>query len=314
MKFLVTGGAGFIGSNFCEFLLKKNHDVICLDNLNSGSKTNIKHLSNYENFNFVKKDILKPLNYDADWILNFASPASPKKYQEDPIFTLNTNFIGTQNLLELSKKNKISFLQASTSEVYGDPLTHPQNEKYFGNVNTFGPRSCYDEGKRISESLCYEYQKKHNVNIRIPRIFNTYGPNMDIDDGRVISNFIVAALKKKDLTIYGDGNQTRSFCYIDDLIDGIYKLLSKKSKRLMAPINIGNPTELTINDIAKLVLDLCNSKSKIKYMKIPQDDPQKRKPDISKITKELNWEPKVNIKNGILKTIEYFNKILKLST
>ncbi len=303
--FLVAGGAGFIGSHLCKRLLDLNYKVVCLDNLHTGNKKNIKKLFNYKSFKFIKHDIVDKLNIKADFILNFACPASPVAYQNDPIKTLKTCILGTTNLLELSKKNKSVFLQASTSEVYGDPLEHPQKENYWGNVNPIGIRSCYDEGKRCAETLCYDYKRYYKMDVRVIRIFNTYGPNMQINDGRVISNFINQALRNKTITVYGKGEQTRSFCYVDDLIDIIIKII-QHNRCLDKPINTGNPEEYTIKQIANKIIDLTKTKSKIKYNKLPPDDPNKRCPDITLAKKTFSWFPKVTLDNGLLKTINYF--------
>ena len=302
---LITGGAGFIGSNLCEKLLNDNNKIICLDNLFTGNIKNIQHLMNHSNFEFINHDIINPLeiNCDIDEIYNLACPASPEKYQIDPINTLKVNFLGVLNLLEVAKNKKAKFLQSSTSEVYGEPEITPQNEEYRGNVNTVGIRSCYDEGKRIAETLITEYHNKHNVDVRIVRIFNTYGPKMDKKDGRVVTNFINQALNNEDITLYGNGEQTRSFCYIDDQIDGLIKLMDSN---YILPINIGNPHEITVKELADIILKLTNSKSKIVYKNLPSDDPTNRKPDITKAKNILKWSPKYDLENGIIKTIEYF--------
>ena len=303
---LITGGAGFIGSNLCEKLLNnKNNKVICLDNLFTGNIKNIQHLMNNKNFEFINHDIIEPLeiNGDIDEIYNLACPASPPKYQIDPIYTLKVNFLGVFNLLELAKNKKAKFLQSSTSEVYGEPTISPQNEEYRGNVNTVGIRSCYDEGKRIAETLIIEYHHKYKIDVRIVRIFNTYGPKMDKNDGRVVSNFINQALNNEDITLYGNGGQTRSFCYIDDNIDGLIKLMNSD---YILPINIGNPHEITVKELADIILKITKSKSKIVYKDLPSDDPTNRKPDITKANNILKWEPKYDLETGIIKTIEYF--------
>lgn len=303
---LITGGAGFIGSNLCEKLLNnKNNKVICLDNLFTGNIQNIQHLMNNSNFEFINHDIIEPLDINGyiDEIYNLACPASPTKYQIDPIYTLKVNFLGVLNLLELAKNKKAKFLQSSTSEVYGEPTISPQNEEYRGNVNTVGIRSCYDEGKRIAETLIIEYHHKYKIDVRIVRIFNTYGPKMDKNDGRVVSNFINQALNNQDITLYGKGDQTRSFCYIDDNIDGLIKLMDSN---YILPINIGNPHEITIKELADIILKITKSKSKIIYKDLPSDDPTNRKPDITKANNILKWEPKYDLEKGIVKTIEYF--------
>jgi UDP-glucuronate decarboxylase len=306
---LIAGGAGFIGSHLCKKLLNNGNNILCVDNLYTGNKKNIARLLKNKNFQFVKHDITKPFNLKIkiNQIYNLACPASPIHYQKDPIFTLKTNFIGTLNLLELAKKNKAKFFQASTSEIYGDPLLHPQKENYFGNVNPIGIRACYDEGKRCAETLCMDYKRQYKLDIKIVRIFNTYGPNMQDNDGRVVSNFINQAINNKNITIYGNGHQTRSFMYIDDLIDGITKVM--EAKNLNTPINLGNPNEFTIKDLANLIIELTNSKSKIEYLALPEDDPKKRKPDISFAKKILGWDPIINLEDGLEKTTEYFRKI-----
>lgn len=311
MRILVTGGAGFIGSNLCKFLLKEEkNEVICLDNFFTGSPRNIKELTKNPRFSVFKKDIIEPLDKDyfgkIDQIYNLACPASPIHYQLDPIETIKANTLGIVNLLDFAKLNNATILQSSTSEIYGDPLEHPQKESYRGNVNTLGPRACYDEGKRLAETLFSDYHRKFKLPIRIARIFNTYGPNMDAEDGRVVSNFINQALEEKPITIYGEGNQTRSFCYIDDLVLGLSKLMNTD---YISPINLGNPGEFTINELAKKVIYFTNSKSEIIYNDLPQDDPRQRKPDISKAKEILNWEPKINLEEGLLKTISYFKSI-----
>ncbi|MEW5758172.1 MAG: UDP-glucuronic acid decarboxylase family protein [Candidatus Omnitrophota bacterium] len=306
MIILVTGGAGFIGSHLCEFLLAKNHKVICVDNLITGSLDNIKNALNNKRFKFIKHDVSKPINIDKkiDFVLHFASPASPKDYLEHPIQTLKVGSLGTHNALGIAKTKKAKFLLASTSEVYGDPKIHPQNENYYGNVNCVGPRGCYDEAKRFAESITMAYHRVHKVNTRIIRIFNTYGPRMQVDDGRVVPNFISQALKNKPLTIYGKGSQTRSFCYIDDLVEGIYYVMNCNYN---LPINLGNPVEMTVLDFAKSILKLIpESKSKLKYLPLPQDDPKVRCPNIALAKKLLNWQPKVGLITGLSKTISYF--------
>jgi UDP-glucuronate decarboxylase len=302
---LITGGAGFIGSNLCEKLLSDNNKIICLDNLFTGRMQNIEHLMNHCNFEFINHDIIYPLEIasDIDEIYNLACPASPPKYQQDPIYTLKVNFSGVCNLLELAKNKKAKFLQSSTSEVYGEPMISPQSEEYRGNVNTIGIRSCYDEGKRIAETLVVEYHNKYNIDTRIVRIFNTYGPKMDKNDGRVVSNFINQALNNEDITLYGNGEQTRSFCYIDDQIDGLIKLMNSNYNY---PINIGNPYEITVKELANKILKITKSQSRIIYKDLPLDDPTNRKPDITKAKTILQWEPICDLEKGIMKTIEYF--------
>ena len=309
-RILITGGAGFIGSHLCERLLNEGNDVICLDNFFTGSKDNIRHLLDNNRFELVRHDITKEYFIEVDEIYNLACPASPPHYQYNAIKTIKTSVLGMINMLGLAKRCKAKILQTSTSEVYGDPLIHPQVESYWGNVNPIGIRSCYDEGKRCAETLMMDYHRQNKVDIRIVRIFNTYGPNMDLNDGRVVSNFIVQALKNEDITIYGDGSQTRSFCYVDDLIDGMIKMMNNK-KGFIGPVNLGNPSERTILDFAKLIIKLTNSSSKIIYKPLPLDDPSKRQPDISLAEKELNFKPKVDIEEGLIKTIEYFKKKIK---
>ena len=309
-RILITGGAGFIGSHLCERLLNEGNDVICLDNFFTGSKDNIRHLLDNNRFELVRHDITKEYFIEVDEIYNLACPASPPHYQYNAIKTIKTSVLGMINMLGLAKRCKAKILQTSTSEVYGDPLIHPQVESYWGNVNPIGIRSCYDEGKRCAETLMMDYHRQNKVDIRIVRIFNTYGPNMDLNDGRVVSNFIVQELKNEDITIYGDGSQTRSFCYVDDLIDGMIKMMNNK-KGFIGPVNLGNPSERTILDFAKLIIKLTNSSSKIIYKPLPLDDPSKRQPDISLAEKELNFKPKVDIEEGLIKTIEYFKKKIK---
>ena len=305
---LITGGAGFIGSHLCKVLIDLGHNVICLDNLYTGSKKNISNLIDNPNFEFINHDIVKPYyRKNIDEIYNLACPASPKYYQYNPIKTVKTCTIGVINMLGLARKNNAKILQASTSEVYGDPKIHPQDENYNGNVNPLGFRSCYDEGKRCSETLFMDYHREHNLNIKIVRIFNTYGPNMAIDDGRVISNFICQALANKDLTIYGDGSQSRSFQYIDDLVEGLIKMMDSEND-FLGPVNLGNPDEISMNELASRILDLCKSNSKFTYKGLPNDDPKRRNPDISLATEKLNWHPKYNLDYGLKITMDYFNK------
>ena len=306
---LITGGAGFIGSHLCNRLLNDGNKIICLDNLFTGSVNNISNLIDNSDFEFVNHDITKPYYRDGiDEIYNLACPASPIHYQTNPIKTVKTCTIGVINMLGLAKKNNAKILQASTSEVYGDPEVHPQTEKYNGNVNPLGYRSCYDEGKRCSETLFMDYYREHNLKIKIVRIFNTYGPNMAINDGRVISNFINQALNQKDITINGNGNQTRSFQYIDDLIDGMIIMMNSENN-FIGPVNIGNPNEISMNDLASKVLELTLSDSDIIYNDLPQDDPKRRNPDISLANRKLNWNPKCDLQNGLLNTIKYFKGI-----
>ena len=303
---LVTGGAGFIGSHLCKKLLNENNYVICLDNLFTGTLKNIEEFENNKNFEFVNHDITKPYFSDdnIDEIYNLACPASPIHYQSNPIKTVKTCTIGVINMLGLAKKNNAKILQASTSEVYGDPEIHPQKEDYNGNVNTLGYRSCYDEGKRCAETLFMDYKREHNLNIRIVRIFNTYGPNMTKNDGRVVSNFILQALKGEDITVYGDGSQTRSFQFIDDLVEGLLKMMNSDS---VGPINLGNPIELSMKDLATMVIRLTNSSSNIIYKELPKDDPKRRRPDINLAKSILDWSPIIDLETGLKKTINYFN-------
>jgi UDP-glucuronate decarboxylase len=309
MKVLLTGAAGFLGSHLSQRLIDDNHQVIALDDLSTGSMANIKNLLQNPNFTFVEHDVRKPYKTDVDAILNFACPASPIHYQSDPVRTIETNFLGIINLLHLAKESGAIILQASTSEVYGDPTESPQRETYWGNVNPIGIRSCYDEGKRAAETLCFDYQRQYGLDARVIRIFNTYGPNMSPNDGRVVSNFIVQAIQGQDITIYGEGTQTRSFCYVSDLVEGIIRTLELKAP-LDAPINIGNPGTFTMLELANLVVKLCNSNSNIVFMPLPSDDPQQRKPDISRAKDILSWEPKIQIEEGLLKTIDYFKSII----
>ncbi len=306
---LVTGGAGFIGSHLCEALLNKGHYVICLDNFFTGRIKNINHLRDNKNFEIIRHDIVDKILIETDWIFNLACPASPIHYQFNPIKTVKTNVIGTLNMLGLAKRVKARMLQASTSEVYGDPTLHPQKEDYWGNVNPIGIRSCYDEGKRIAETLCMDYHRQNKVDVKIIRIFNTYGPRMLQNDGRVVSNFIVQALKNEDITVYGEGTQTRSFCYVDDLINGILKMMEVEN--FTGPVNLGNPDEFKIIELAELIIKLTGSKSKIVYKPLPPDDPKQRQPDITLAKEKLGWQPRIKLKDGLLKTIEYFEKELK---
>lgn len=309
-RILVTGGAGFIGSHLCERLVNEGNDVICLDNFFTGSKDNIRHFLSNNQFELVRHDVTREYLAEVDQIYNLACPASPVHYQYNPVKTIETSVIGVTNMLELAKQCNATILQASTSEVYGNPTIHPQIESYWGNVNPIGIRSCYDEGKRCAETLMMDYHRQCKVDIRIVRIFNTYGPNMSLNDGRVISNFIVQALNNQDITIYGEGLQTRSFCYVSDLVEGLIKMMNN-SQHFIGPVNIGNPAERTILDLAKIIIEMTNSKSKIIYKDLPDDDPVKRKPDIALAQKELQWTPKVDIKDGLQKTIEYFDRMLK---
>jgi UDP-glucuronate decarboxylase len=309
-RILITGGAGFIGSHLCEKLLKEGHEVICMDDFSTGLIENIQHLINEPNFQLIKHDVCNPYELEVDEIYNLACPASPAHYQKNPIKTLKTSVLGSLNALELAKKLNIKILQASTSEVYGDPQVHPQPESYWGNVNPIGPRACYNEGKRCAETLFFDYYRLYKVKIKVVRIFNTYGPRMRIDDGRVISNFIVQALKNEPITIYGDGTQTRSFCYIDDLIEGLIKMM-ESPEDFTGPVNLGNPEEYRIIDLAQKIIELTGSKSKLIFRPLPQDDPKRRCPDIRLAKKRLNWSPKISLEEGLKKTIEYFEEILR---
>ena len=306
-KVLVTGGAGFLGSHLSERLVKQGHHVLCVDNYFTGSKKNIEHLLKFSNFEIIRQDICIPLYVEVDEIYNLACPASPQHYQHDPIQTMKTSVIGSFNMLGLAKRTGAKILHASTSECYGDPTVHPQPEGYWGNVNPIGIRSCYDEGKRAAETLFMDYHRKHNVDTKIMRIFNTYGPKMAEGDGRVVSNFIVQALRGEDITIYGEGEQTRSFCYFEDNLDGMMALMDSDYHE---PVNIGNPGEFTIKELAEKVIKLTKSKSKIVYMDLPKDDPKQRKPDITLAKALLDWEPKVKLDKGLVKTIDYFRKIV----
>lgn len=308
-KILITGGAGFIGSHLCERLLREGNEVICLDNYFTGSKRNIVHLLDNPYFELVRHDVCTPYFIEVDQIYNLACPASPIHYQYNPIKTIKTSVMGALNMLGLAKRIHARILQASTSEVYGDPMVHPQVETYWGNVNPIGERSCYDEGKRCAETLFFDYNKQNNVDIKIIRIFNTYGPKMHPNDGRVVSNFIVQALKGEDITVAGDGSQTRSFQYVDDLLEGMIRMM-QTDKGFTGPVNIGNPNEFTILELANKVIELTGSKSKIKYIPLPSDDPTQRKPDISLAKEKLSWQPKVQLNEGLIKTIEYFDFIL----
>jgi len=309
-KILITGGAGFVGSHLCERLLKEGNEVICLDNYFTGAKRNIEHLMDHNYFELVRHDITNPYMVEVDEIYNLACPASPVHYQYNPIKTVKTSVMGAINMLGLAKRVKAKILQASTSEVYGDPNVHPQTESYWGNVNPIGQRSCYDEGKRCAETLFMDYHNQNKVKIKIIRIFNTYGPRMHPQDGRVVSNFIVQALKGDDITIFGDGKQTRSFQYVDDLVEGTHRMMNSRDG-FVGPVNIGNPVEFTMLQLAQEVIDLTDSKSKLTYLPLPQDDPMQRKPDISLAKKELNgWEPKVQLREGLKHTISYFDNLL----
>ncbi len=306
---LITGGAGFLGSHLCDALLRQDRDVICVDNYFTGSKANILHLFGNPYFELIRHDVTQPLYIEVNEIYNLACPASPVHYQYNPVQTIKTSVHGAINVLGLAKRLNAKILQASTSEVYGDPEIHPQPESYWGKVNPIGVRSCYDEGKRCSETLFFDYHRQYNINTRVVRIFNTYGPRMRPDDGRVVSNFIVQALKNEDLTVYGDGQQTRSFCYVDDLIDGIIRMMNNGANHI-GPVNIGNPCEFTMLELAEQTLKLTGSKSKLIHKPLPSDDPKQRKPDISLAKKILDWEPKVSLEDGLKETINYFKTIL----
>ena len=309
MKILLTGAAGFLGSHISKKLIDNDHDVIGLDDLSTGSFNNIEQLINHPKYSFIEHDVRIPYQAKVDAILNFACPASPVNYQKDPVRTIETNFLGMINSLHLAKETGARIIQASTSEIYGDPTQSPQKESYWGNVNPIGIRSCYDEGKRAAETLCFDYRRQHDLDARVIRIFNTYGPNMAIGDGRVVSNFIVQALRNEPINIYGDGNQTRSFCYVSDLVEGIHKLLLL-DKNPDTPINLGNPNEFTILELANLVIEMTNSKSEIVNNPLPQDDPKQRCPDISLAKSVLNWKPTIELREGIEKTAAYFKQII----
>ncbi len=309
-KILVTGGAGFLGSHLCDRLIDQGHEVLCLDSLFTGSRKNVEGLIKNPAFKFIKHDVVDAINvHELDEIYNLACPASPVHYQHNPIHTMKTSVLGALNVLELARKTGAKVFQASTSEVYGDPSVHPQPEEYWGNVNTIGIRSCYDEGKRAAETLFFDYQRTHNLRIKVVRIFNTYGPRMAADDGRVVSNFIVQALRGEDLTVYGDGSQTRSFCYADDLVEGFIRLMNADDS-VTGPINLGNPGEFTMIELAEKVLRLTGSKSKLIHMPLPQDDPKQRRPDITKAKQYLDWEPTIALEQGLERTIEYFRKAI----
>ena len=309
-KILVTGGAGFLGSHLCDRLLADNREVLCVDNYFSGAKQNIQHMLGHPNFDLKRHDVTFPLYVEVDQIYHLACPASPVHYQLDPVQTVKTNVHGTINILGLAKRTHARVLQASTSEVYGDPEVHPQTEEYWGRVNPIGPRACYDEGKRCAETLFFDYQRQHGLEIKVARIFNTFGPRMRADDGRVVSNFIVQALRGEPLTIYGDGRQTRSFCYVDDLIDGLLKLMNTPPD-FYGPVNLGNPGEFTVGELAEKIIDLAGSKSKLSYHPLPDDDPVQRRPDISLASTALDWQPTVSLEDGLKKTISYFKEFIR---
>ena len=310
-RVLVTGGAGFLGSFLCEQLIQQGHDVLALDNLFTGNKRNIAHLLDNRNFEFIRHDVVEPILLEVDWIFNLACPASPVHYQYNPVKTIKTSILGAINMLGLAKRVKARILQASTSEIYGDPEVHPQTEDYWGSVNPTGPRSCYDEGKRVAETLMSDYRRQNGVDTRIIRIFNTYGPRMHPEDGRVVSNFIVAALRSEPLVLYGDGQQTRSFCYVSDLIEGILRMMQQEN--CPGPINLGNPGEFTIRELAEQVVELTNSRSQITYQPAREDDPVRRRPNIQLAREQLGWEPTVSLKEGLRHTIHYFDELLRNS-
>ncbi len=310
-RVLVTGGSGFLGSHLCERLLEMGHEVLCLDNFFTGSKANILHLIDNPYFEIIRHDVTFPLYVEVDEIFNLACPASPIHYQFDPVQTTKTSVHGAINMLGLAKRIKAKIFQASTSEVYGDPQIHPQPESYWGNVNPHGIRSCYDEGKRCAETLFFDYNRQHSLRIKVGRIFNTYGPRMAMNDGRVVSNFVVQALLDEDITVYGNGGQTRSFCYVDDLVNGIIRFMEETPDEFTGPMNLGNPDEFTILELAETVIEMAGSKSKIVYKSLPADDPMQRRPDISLAKNAINWEPKIKLRTGLVKTIEYFDNHLK---
>ena len=309
MRILVSGAGGFLGSHLCDKLLSNGHEVLAVDNFFTGARTNVAHLLGNPNFELLRHDVTFPLFVEVDAIYNLASPASPVHYQKDPVQTIKTNILGAVNMLGMAKRLRVPIFQASTSEVYGDPEVHPQTEEYWGNVNPIGPRACYDEGKRAAETLFFDYNRQHNVSIRVARIFNTYGPRMATGDGRVVSNFVVQALRGEDITIYGDGQQTRSFCYVSDLIDGFVRMMDK-TEPLVGPINLGNPHEFTMLELAEKVISKTGSKSKLRFEPLPQHDPKQRQPDITKAKNQLGWEPKVNLDEGLDLTIDYFRSVI----
>lgn len=311
-RILITGGAGFLGSHLCERLLREGNEIICLDNFFTGDKNNIAHLISLPNFELIRHDIINPIYLEVDEIYNLACPASPVHYQFNPIKTIKTNVMGVINVLGIAKRTKAKVLQASTSEIYGDPEVHPQNESYWGKVNPIGIRSCYDEGKRAAECLMMDYRRQNSVNTKIVRIFNTYGPRMAINDGRVVSNFIIQALQGKNITIYGDGTHTRSFCFVDDLVDGLIRMMNS-SDEFYGPVNIGNPAEFTILQLAQIIIRLTNSTSMIEFQPLPADDPVQRKPDITLAREKIAWSPKIELEEGLLNTIKYFRDVLKIS-
>ncbi|MDY6935053.1 MAG: UDP-glucuronic acid decarboxylase family protein [Spirochaetota bacterium] len=309
-RILVTGGAGFIGSHLCEVLLKGSNDVLCLDNFFTGARENIQPLFAHSNFELIRHDIVHPILLEVDEIYNLACPASPIHYQYNPVKTIKTNVAGSINMLGIAKRVRAKILQASTSEVYGDPDVHPQDEQYWGRVNPIGKRSCYDEGKRCAETLFFDYYRQNGINIRVVRIFNTYGPRMQPNDGRVVSNFIMQALRNQDITVYGDGSQTRSFCYIDDMVKGIILMMNARDD-FVGPVNLGNPEEYSILKLAERIIEIVNSRSNIVFKQLPEDDPSRRRPDIELAKRELLWKPEICLEDGLTKTIEYFDKLLK---
>jgi UDP-glucuronate decarboxylase len=309
LRILVSGAGGFLGSHLCDKLLSNGHEVLAVDNFFTGSRTNVAHLIGNPNFELLRHDVTFPLFVEVDAIYNLASPASPIHYQKDPVQTIKTNILGAVNMLGMAKRLRVPIFQASTSEVYGDPEVHPQTEEYWGNVNPIGPRACYDEGKRAAETLFFDYNRQHNVSIRVARIFNTYGPRMATGDGRVVSNFIVQALRGEDITIYGDGQQTRSFCYVSDLVDGFVRMMDK-TESLVGPINLGNPNEFTMLELAEKVIAKTGSKSKMRFEPLPQDDPKQRQPDITKAKNQLDWQPKIQLDEGLDATIAYFKSVV----
>ena len=312
-RILVTGGAGFLGSHLCDRLVAQGHDVLCLDNFFTGGKQNISHLLEKPNFELIRHDLVEPILLEVDQIYNLACPASPIHYQYNPVKTIKTCIMGAINMLGLAKRVKARILQASTSEIYGDPTVHPQTEDYWGNVNTIGIRSCYDEGKRCAETLFFDYHRQNKVDIRVVRIFNTYGPRMHPNDGRVVSNFIVQALNNEDITVFGDGTQTRSFCYVDDLIEGMIRMMNGPDD-CIGPVNLGNPNEFTILELAEIIIEMTRSKSKIVHKPLPQDDPRQRRPDITLAGENLGWKPETDLKEGLKKTVQYFEKTLSKDT
>jgi UDP-glucuronate decarboxylase len=311
MRILVAGGAGFLGSHLCETLVEQGHDLLVVDNLFTGRLSNLTHFVGSRRIEFRQADVVNKIAGNFDRIYNLACPGSPPRYQQNPVGTARTNFIGVDNLLNLAAKCGARFFQASTSEVYGDPQVHPQPEHYLGNVNPIGPRACYDEGKRIGETLCFDYHRQYHVKIKVARIFNTYGPRMNADDGRVVSNFIVRALSNKPIEIYGNGEQTRSFCYVSDLIDGFIRLM-ESSEEILGPINLGNPAEFTVAELARIIINMTASRSKIVYCDLPKDDPGRRKPDISQAKEVLGWQPAIDLQEGLLRTVAYFEEQLRL--